>query len=90
MDEDTFLESVLLKNFPWHYLSLFSCLLHQWLLMANLWPLPIQSLASFVPMVSNGSLIDDHFSHVEQFMLGDIPFDTAMLKSVRLSFAKIT
>ena len=40
-------------------------------------------------MVSDGYLIDDHFSHVEQFMSVDVPFYLAMLKSIRLSFAKL-
>ena len=40
-------------------------------------------------MVSDGSLIDDHFSQVEKFMLGDVPSDPSMLKSIRLSFAKL-
>jgi len=33
-------------------------------------------------VVSNRSPIDDHFSHVEQFMLEYVPFNLAMLKSV--------
>ena len=48
-----------------------------------------QSLASSAPVVSDGYLIDDHFSHVEQFMSVDVPFYLAMLKSIRLSFAKL-
>lgn len=40
-------------------------------------------------MMLDKSAINDHFSHVEQFMLGDGPSDPTMLKSIWLSFAKV-
>lgn len=49
----------------------------------------LQSPASYVPVVSDKSPIDHHFSHVEQFMSRYVPSNSAMLKSIRLSFAKL-
>jgi len=40
-------------------------------------------------VVSDKSPIDHHFSHVEQFMSRYVPSNSAMLKSIRLSFAKL-
>lgn len=46
-----------------------------------------QSLAFFVLVVSDGSPIDDHFSQVEQFMLGDIPIHDHLTRTPTVSDA---
>lgn len=48
-----------------------------------------QSPASSTLVILNGSPINDHFSHVEQFILGDVPSDLVVLKLVQVSFAKL-
>ncbi|KAG4927049.1 hypothetical protein JHK85_053535 [Glycine max] len=42
-----------------------------------------QSPASSTLVILNGSPINDHFSHVEQFILGDVPSDLVVLKLVQ-------